>query len=138
MEFIVNSDLLCSCNLHPQVLSWVTARFNSGSCISEGDKDVFWNHDQHLEVVLLFPPKSRGIEGIQAVLGFPKLKIVKPSETRWLLHERCVRQFARNCLHSCKSFHSYTSHLEMLRHMIYTPFWLVLMVHQAAISYRSS
>ena len=30
--------------------------FNSGSCISEGDKDVFWNHDQRLEVVLLFPP----------------------------------------------------------------------------------
>ena len=23
----------------------------------------FWNHDQRLEVVLLFPPKSRGIEG---------------------------------------------------------------------------
>ena len=31
--------------------------------ISEGDMDVFWNHDQRLEVDLLFPPKSRGIEG---------------------------------------------------------------------------
>ena len=28
-------------------------------------------------------------------------------------------QFARNCLHCCKPFHSYTSHLEMLRHMVY-------------------
>ena len=35
---------------------------NSGS-ISDGDKVVFWNNDQRLEVVLLFPPKSRGIEG---------------------------------------------------------------------------
>ena len=24
----------------------------------------------------------------------------------------------------------------MLRHMVYTPFWLVLMVHQAVISYQ--
>ena len=58
----MNSDLLCSCHLHPLYLSQVRARFNSGSCISEGDR-MFWNHDQRLEVVLLFPPKSRGIEG---------------------------------------------------------------------------
>ena len=45
------------------VLVTVTVHFNSGSYISEGDKDVFWNHDQRLEVVLLFPSKSRGIEG---------------------------------------------------------------------------
>ena len=37
-------------------LSQVTPHFNSGSCISEGDKDVFGNHNQRLEVVLLFPP----------------------------------------------------------------------------------
>ena len=34
---------------------------------------------------------------------------MKPSDTRWLSHERCVRQFARNCLHCCKPFHDYTS-----------------------------
>ena len=45
-------------------------------------------------------------------------------------------QFARNCLHCCKPFHSYTSHLEMLRHMVCTPFWLVLMGYQAVISYQ--
>ena len=33
-----------------------------------------------------------------------------------------LRQFERNCLLCCKLFHSYTSHLEMLRHMVYTPF----------------
>ena len=51
MEFIENSDLLCSCNQHPLFLSQITARFNSGSCISEGDQDVFWNHDQRLDIV---------------------------------------------------------------------------------------
>ena len=31
------------------------------------------------------------MKGIQAVLGFPKLTIVKPSDTRLLSHERCVK-----------------------------------------------
>ena len=31
------------------------------------------------------------LKGIQAVLGFPELKIVKPSDTWWLSHERCVK-----------------------------------------------
>ena len=35
--------------------------------------------------------KAEKLKGIQAVLGFPELKIVKPSDTRWLSHERCVK-----------------------------------------------
>ena len=76
-------------------MSQVTASFNSGSCISEGDKDVFWNQDQRLEAVLLFPPKAEALKGIQAVLGSPELKIVKPSDTRWLSHERCVKAICK-------------------------------------------
>ena len=53
-------------------------------------KEIRTNHGQRLEVVLLFPTKKRGIEGIQAALAFPELKIVKPSDTRWLSHERCA------------------------------------------------
>ena len=56
-----------------------------------------------------------------------------PSDTRWLSHE-CCGKFARNYLHCCKPFYSYMSYLEMLRHMVHTPFWLVLMVYQAVIS----
>ena len=71
MEFIREFRLpLLKCHLHPLFLLQITAHFNSGSCISEGDKDVFWNHDQRLEVVLLFPPESEPLKGIQAVLGF--------------------------------------------------------------------
>ena len=99
----------------------------------------FWNHDQRLEVFLIIPPqKAEALKGIQAALGFPELKIVKPSDTSWLLHERCVRKFAKNCLHCCKPFHSYTSHLAMPRHMVYTPFGLVLMVYQAVLSHQFS
>ena len=80
--------------------------------------------------------KAEALKGIQAALGFPELRFVKPSDTRWLSHERCVRQFARNCLHCCKPFHSCTSNLEVLRHMEHAPFWLVLIVYQAVISYQ--
>ena len=39
--------------------------------------------------LLYYPPKkSEALKGIQAVLGFPELKIMKPSDTRWLSHER--------------------------------------------------
>ncbi len=41
VKFLANPDLLCSCNLHPLFLLQVTARFNSGSCISEGNKLFF-------------------------------------------------------------------------------------------------
>ena len=34
------------------------------------------------------PSKAEALKGIQAVLGFSELKIVKPSDTRWLLHDR--------------------------------------------------
>ena len=83
---------------------------------------MFWNHDQHLEVVLLFPKKAEALKGTQAVLGFPELKIVKPSDTRWLSPERCVKGICNELPPLCKPIHSYTSHLEMLSHMVYTPF----------------
>ena len=48
-----------------------------------------------MEVVLLFPPKAEALKGIEAVLGFPELKIVKPSDTRWLSHECCVKAICK-------------------------------------------
>ena len=34
---------------------------------------------------------AQSLKEVQKVLDFPELKIVKPSDTRWLAHERCVR-----------------------------------------------
>ena len=41
------------------------------------------------------PPKAEALKAIQAVIGFPKLKIVKFSDTRWLLHERGVKAICK-------------------------------------------
>ncbi|XP_064386984.1 zinc finger MYM-type protein 1-like [Halichondria panicea] len=37
------------------------------------------------------PKKMQALKEVQAVLGLPELKVVKPSDTRWLSHERCMR-----------------------------------------------
>ena len=36
------------------------------------------------------PKKAESLKAVQSVLKLPELKIVKPSDTRWLSHERCV------------------------------------------------
>ena len=37
------------------------------------------------------PKKTEALKEVQSVLKLPELKTVKPSHTRWLSHERCVR-----------------------------------------------
>jgi hypothetical protein len=41
------------------------------------------------------PKKAEKLKEIQSVLNLPELKIVKPSSTRWLSHERCVKAICR-------------------------------------------
>ena len=37
------------------------------------------------------PKRAQSLKEVQKVLDLPELKIVKPSDTRWLAHERCVK-----------------------------------------------
>ena len=37
------------------------------------------------------PKRAESLKKIQKVLDLPELKIVKMSDTRWLVHERCVK-----------------------------------------------
>ena len=45
----------------------------------------------HIVVFYYSPKRTQSLKEVQRVLDFPELKIVKPSDTRWLAHERCVR-----------------------------------------------
>ena len=59
---VANSDLLCSFNPHPLFFY----RLQLASILATAsvkEIHIFFNHDQRLEVVLLFPPKSRDIKG---------------------------------------------------------------------------
>ena len=37
------------------------------------------------------PKKAETLKEVQSALQLPELQIVKPSDTRWLSHERCMR-----------------------------------------------
>ena len=37
------------------------------------------------------PKRAKSLKEIQHVLNLPEMKVIKPSDTRWLAHERCVK-----------------------------------------------
>ena len=41
------------------------------------------------------PKKAEALKSIQTVLNLPELKVVKPSTTRWLSHERCIQAICK-------------------------------------------
>ena len=42
------------------------------------------------------PKRAECLKEVQRVLDMPELKIIKPSDTRWLAHERCVKVVKEN------------------------------------------
>ena len=40
---------------------------------------------------IILKKKDEALKDVQNILNLPELKVVKPSDTRWLSHERCVR-----------------------------------------------
>ena len=112
--------------IHPLFFSQVTAHINSGSCISEGDKDVFlepWptsiqEATSVKEIRLCFGTTTSAGSSFniapkkQRFWRTSRLFMVFPSWRSWSLmtlgdcRMSVVWQFASNCLHCCKSFHS--------------------------------
>ena len=43
------------------------------------------------------PKRAESLKEVQKVLHLPELKIVKPSDTRWLAHARCVQAAKAMC-----------------------------------------
>ena len=42
------------------------------------------------------PKRSENLKEVQRVLNLPELKIVKPSDTRWLAYEGCIKAVKAN------------------------------------------
>ena len=42
------------------------------------------------------PKRAERLKEVQRVLNTPELKVIKPSDTRWLAHERCVKAVREN------------------------------------------
>ena len=48
-----------------------------------------------MEAFYYSPKRYENLKEVQKVLDLPELKITKPSDTRWLAHERCVSTVKR-------------------------------------------
>ena len=57
---------------------------------TEGIKHVYTTLTTLWKFVHYSPKRCQNLKEIQKVLDIPELKIVKPSDTRWLSHEKCV------------------------------------------------
>ena len=55
------------------------------------------------------PQKAESLKHVQAVLNLPELKVIKPSDTRWLSHECCVCAILKE-LYTCIDHH-FAKHL---------------------------
>ena len=49
-----------------------------------------------MEVFYNSPKRCKNLKEVQKVLDLQELKAAKPSDTRWLAHERCVRAVKRS------------------------------------------
>ena len=54
-------------------------------------KKMFGTMESLWKLFYYSPKKAEALKDVQCVLNMPELKIVKPSDTRWLSHERCLR-----------------------------------------------
>ncbi len=54
-------------------------------------KKMFGTMESLWKLFYYSPKKAEALKDVQNILGLPELKVVKPSSTRWLSHERCIR-----------------------------------------------
>ena len=64
------------------------------------------------------PKKAESLKAVQSVLKLPELKIMKPSDTRWLSHKRCVRGIYRELPALSSPYNSCMRHQVMLKHTL--------------------
>ena len=70
------------------------ARMQAANSVSEV-KMMFGTMGNIWKLFFYSPKKADSLNEVQSVLKLPELKILKPSDTRWLSHERCVRAIYR-------------------------------------------
>ena len=78
-------SVLVHCHCHKLQLACVQSA-NS----TEGIKHVYTTLTTLWKSFHYSPKRCQNLKEIQKVLDIPELKIVKPSDTRWLSHEKCV------------------------------------------------
>ena len=74
------------CHCHMLQLACVQAANNTS-----GVKHVYTTLTTLWKYFHYSPKRAQSLKEIQNVLELPEFKVIKPSDTRWLAHERCVK-----------------------------------------------
>ena len=77
--------LYIHCSCHRLQLASIQAAESVDTIKMFGTMESLWN------IFYYSPKKAEALKDVQNVLGLPELKVVKPSSTRWLSYERCIR-----------------------------------------------
>ena len=89
-EFKKVERVLTSCIVCPLSLSCPSTGFKASNA-TPGIKHVYTTLMTLWKFFHYSPKRAKSIKEIQKVVDLPELKIVKPSDTRWLAHEYCVK-----------------------------------------------
>ena len=96
LEFKTNSHTSWSCNIHIHCscLRLQLASIEAAESVPQIQK-MFGMITNLWKVFFYSPSKAEKLKEIQAVFNLPVLKLVQPSITRGLSHERCVRAICK-------------------------------------------
>ena len=79
-------SLFIHCSCHRLQLASIQAAQSIGSL-----KRIFGTSTNLWKLFNYSPNKAKKLMHVQAILNLPELKVTKPSDTRWLSHERCLQ-----------------------------------------------
>ena len=83
--------LLVHCHCHLLQLACVQAANRT-----PGIKHIYTTLTTLWKFFYYSPKRSECLKEVQKVLNLPELKIIKPSDTRWSAHEKCVKAVKEN------------------------------------------
>ena len=84
-------SIFVHCHCHLLQLACVQAANNT-----PGIKHVYSTLTTLWKFFQYSPKRAECLKAVQRVLNMPDLKVIKPSDTRWLAHERCVKAVKEN------------------------------------------
>ena len=76
-------------------ISQASVGFSLGSRFSSCYQELFCTLTNLWKLFHYSPKKAEAFKEIQSALNMLELKVVKPSDTRWLSHERCLRAICK-------------------------------------------
>ena len=77
--------LFVHCHCHLLQLACVQSANKTGIAHVYRTLTTLWKHFHNS------PKRAECLKEVQSVLELPEMKVIKPSDTRWLSHERCVK-----------------------------------------------